>query len=171
MVDRPRKPGEAGLRAIILYKAVRAAASAVGALVLGILMAVGADATVERFVAEIHEHAVHRVSLELSMLALKALEPRHVYVAIGALVLDTLMVALEGWSLHKRWWWGPWLVVVATAGLLPFEAIALVHRLSVLRAVVMLINLVILGYLVFRAWRHHQERVRSTLRNDVVTRP
>jgi hypothetical protein len=38
---------------------------------------------------------------------------------------DGLFSLLEGWALFHGRWWGPWLVVIGTSALLPFEVVAL----------------------------------------------
>ena len=56
----------------------------------------------------------------------------------------------EGWALHRRFRWAPWLVVVATGSLLPFEVVELVRRPHALRLAVFVVNLTIVCYLATR---------------------
>ena len=55
-------------------------------------------------------------------------------------------------------WWGPWLVVVATASLLPFEVVSFVRHPHVGRALILVVNLAIVAYLTRTALREHRER-------------
>jgi uncharacterized membrane protein (DUF2068 family) len=73
--------------------------------------------------------------------------PRHLDLIAAALVMDGLSSALEGWSLHGRYRWGRWLVVVATSALLPLEIVELARRLTVFRIALLLANVAIVLYL------------------------
>jgi uncharacterized membrane protein (DUF2068 family) len=70
----------------------------------------------------------------------------------GAVIagLDGITTALEGTLLWLGKAWGEWLVTLSLALLLPFEARSLLDHPSAARAVVLLINAVIVGYLVRR---------------------
>ena len=74
-------------------------------------------------------------------------------ITIGALLLDGMLTACEGWALHRRFVWAPWLVVVATGSPMPFEVVELVRRPQALRLTVFVINLTIVCYLAGRATR------------------
>jgi uncharacterized membrane protein (DUF2068 family) len=72
---------------------------------------------------------------------------------ILALLLDGLLTLLEGWALYRGFPWAPWLVVIATGSLLPFEVAALARRLRVGRLLILLVNLAVVTYLGVRAMR------------------
>jgi len=60
---------------------------------------------------------------------------------------DGVLTAFEGWALAAGVVWGPWLVVGATASLLPIELIALARHATLGRGLALAINLAIVGYL------------------------
>ena len=77
-----------------------------------------------------------------------------------ALLGDGALSLVEGWALYHGHWWGPWLVVAVTASLTPFELVFLVRRPSVLRALLLALNLGIVWYLARAALaeRRHPDR-------------
>jgi uncharacterized membrane protein (DUF2068 family) len=154
---------EAALTAIIAYKFVRAAAAAIVAVLLVVLLLTGETSHFEDFVRGVHEHATSHVSLVLSHWLLEALGARNVHFAIGALVIDSSVVFLEGWSLLKNWWWGPWLVAVASGGPVPFEVAAIIRHPGPIRIGVLIVNVAIVVYLMWRTWVRH--------RTDAIMKP
>ncbi len=144
---------DAGLRLIIGYKLVKAGLELLGGPLLFTLSALG---TVDRFrayIVTVRQHAVEAWVLELSRLIETETTTRHVQVLAAVLVLDGVLSAVEGWSLHRRYTWGSWLVIFATSTLLPFEALELLRRASLARALLLVINLAIVAYLVRRRRR------------------
>lgn len=131
------------LNLIIAYKLVRA----------GVAFLVGVTAlllVVTELDAALHEGAVRlgTAAAGLSALLQWATEPKR-FITLGALLtLDGLVTFVEGWALLRGWWWGVWLVVVASALLLPFEVAAIAARVSAPRVVVLVINLAIVGWLI-----------------------
>src|SRR5689334_1711317 len=70
-----------------------------------------------------------------------------------ALTIDGVFVLFEGWSLRRGFRWAPWLVVVATAALLPFEIFEILRRVRAGRVVIFLANVAVVVYLVQRRLR------------------
>jgi uncharacterized membrane protein (DUF2068 family) len=147
------KPHDPALRLIILYKRVRAAGSGFLSLAVTALALGGVTERAKLFVAGVHDHATSALWLEASALAGKLLSGDNVWVIVGALVLDAAVLLLEAWSLSKGWSWGPWLVVVSSSALVPFEVTALFRHPSPVRVAALAINLVIVGYLLVRIRR------------------
>jgi uncharacterized membrane protein (DUF2068 family) len=78
---------------------------------------------------------------------------------IGAAIAgDGVFSAFEGWALLRGFRWAPWVVVVATATLIPFEVVAIVRHRRIGRFVLLAVNLAIVAYLAWRARREHAER-------------
>ncbi|MFZ5440750.1 MAG: DUF2127 domain-containing protein [Myxococcota bacterium] len=143
----------AALKAIITWKVARAAVSLLGALVAWVLVASGQTSALQAWVQAVHDHAASALALRVTALVLPALEPKHLEVAIGALVVDGLSLLVEGWGLWRGARWAPWLVVGLTALLMPFEVHALVQHPSAPRVLVLLGNAVIVWWLVRHARR------------------
>jgi uncharacterized membrane protein (DUF2068 family) len=81
-------------------------------------------------------------------------------IRLGTL-LYALMFATEGVGLLLRQRWAEWFTVVTTGALLPLEAYEVVRRFRWPRLVVLVLNLAILGYLVWQ--------IRRTRRRPPVT--
>ena len=68
-------------------------------------------------------------------------------ISIG-LVLYGIVCLIQAYGLHKRKRWAEYLTVVAISLFIPFEVYEVVHRLSVLRVAVLVLNIVIVYYLI-----------------------
>ena len=77
--------------------------------------------------------------------------PRGAELTIVALLFDGALTLGEGWALRRGLAWAPWLVVVATGSLLPFEIVELMRHPRPIRMLILLANLIVVGYLVARA--------------------
>jgi uncharacterized membrane protein (DUF2068 family) len=141
---------------IIGYKLVKGALWFVFAAVI----LVGVRLGLEERLLGLAEHLRHHArawSLELARLIVSAASRRGLWTIAVALIADGSVSLLEGWALLHGRWWGPWLVVVATGSLLPFELVALAHRPHVVRAVLLVLNLVIVVYLARKAMSERRE--------------
>ncbi len=74
---------------------------------------------------------------------------RLVLIAIGCFVYGSVfLVEAVGLWLKKRW--AEYLTTIMTASLLPFEAFELFDRPTIARALVLVVNLLVVGYLIHR---------------------
>ena len=124
-----------GVRAIFVYKAGKALAQAVLAVVLAVLLARGLLTEAVHDVAP----AVRLVlpgmwSVHLAERLVRVATRGHLTLTAAALAFDAGLCALEAWALWRGRWWGPWLVVVATSALIPFEVFELFRRPQAARA-------------------------------------
>jgi len=83
--------------------------------------------------------------------------------AIGALIYAALE-AVEAWGLWRDVAWVEVLIVVETAGFLPYEGWELAHRVTPFKLASLVINLLILWYLIARYIhsRHASRRRHAT---------
>jgi uncharacterized membrane protein (DUF2068 family) len=148
---------ETGLVLIIAYKLAKGGLWLVFAVTTVVLMRMGLG---DRLlgIAEHLRHQAHAWSLELADLVVRAASRRGLWTIVVALVADGAVSLLEGWALYHGHWWGPWLVVVATGSLLPFEVVAIARKPHAVRVVLFLVNLAIVVYLVRKARRERHER-------------
>jgi uncharacterized membrane protein (DUF2068 family) len=153
-----RDTNDGALRAIVLYKAVKAALQLVLAIGLFAVVLTGhADAL--RGLAELlRHHASQAWALRAASHLVHLATPRHVDLLAVALLLDAALSGVESWALHTRRWWAEWLVVIASGSLLPYELYELVRHLRVGRALVLVVNAVIVVYLARRAWRRGRKK-------------
>jgi len=155
---------ERGLAIIIGYKLIKGGLWLVLAVTLLVLMQMG----IGDEILGISEHVRHHSgawSLELADLLVRASTRRGLWTLFVALIADGALTLVEAWALIRGHWWGPWLVVVATGSLLPFEVVALLRHPHVSRVLLFAVNLLIVWYLGRKALREHRERVsqRATL--------
>ena len=148
-----RDVDDAAMRALIGYKAVKAAVQFVLALVLtGVVLAGHASAL--QSLAELLRHNLSQAwALRAASYLVSIATPRHVELTAVALALDGVLSGVEAWALHTRRWWAEWLVVVASGSLLPYELFELIRHLRVGRLLILVINLGIVVYLARRALR------------------
>jgi uncharacterized membrane protein (DUF2068 family) len=142
-----------GLRIIVSYKFLRGALSILLALILAATAAEGWTDRLRDFARMLREHVVGAWSVRLADLLVRAATPRYLAIASVALAADGSLALFEGWALRKGFSWAPWLVVVATASLLPFEVYEIFMRARVGRVVVLIVNLAIVVYLYRREIR------------------
>ena len=82
---------------------------------------------------------------------------RLLWIAVGCFgYASVFVVEAVGLWLRKRW--AEYLTIVVTASLLPFEVIELSHRVSVGKVLALVVNLLVLGYLV---WNLAQKREKD----------
>jgi uncharacterized membrane protein (DUF2068 family) len=141
------------LRLIVAYKLTRGAASLVAAALLAAFTAVDRAAPLLAVAEQVRRHVTSAWSIALADALVSAVAPRHLWLVTGALALDGTFTFGEGWALHRSWWWGPWLVVVATGGFLPFEALAIARHADAGRVLLLGSNLGVALYLARRALR------------------
>jgi uncharacterized membrane protein (DUF2068 family) len=152
---------EAGLRLIILYKLAKAALGLGFAAVLWGLVLTGETDRVLDLVEAVRHHMTAAWALHLMDTIVSATDRHHVEFLAGALTMDGAFTLFEWFALHTGRPWGEWLVVVATASLVPFEVIAIVRHGRIGRVVLLLLNVAIVVYLARRAIRKHRIAVAA----------
>jgi uncharacterized membrane protein (DUF2068 family) len=88
-----------------------------------------------------------------------AADPRRLdYLAIGTFIYAAIF-ATEGTGLLFRKRWAEYFAVISTSLLIPLEMYELIHRVTVIKAAVLLINVAIVAFLVHRLRRPEQINV------------
>ena len=149
---------ERGLTIIIGYKLIKGALWLVLAVILLVFMQLGIGDEILGIADHLRHHS-GAWSLQLADLLVRASTRRGLWTLFVALIADGALTLVEAWALIRGHWWGPWLVVVATGSLLPFEIVALVRHPHVSRVLLFAVNLLIVWYLGRKALREHRERV------------
>ena len=143
------QPSPPGLRLITIYKFTKAALQVAAAVLLFYGAAHGLNARLAEFAERLREHAVHAWSNVFAAALLRFTHSKHsLSFTAYALLADAGLSSVEGWALSRGYTWGEWLVVVTTAGLIPFEIRALFHHLRVGRVILLVLNVAIVAYLV-----------------------
>ncbi|HEX4355253.1 MAG TPA: DUF2127 domain-containing protein [Polyangiales bacterium] len=144
-------------RAIVMYKWVRAGLALLACVVLAVLTLTGHASSLQDFSNHLRENATSRFSVMVAHALVTATAPRHLWIAVVALACDGGVTLVEAWSLQRGYRWGTWLVVAVVAAFLPFEVIGLIRHLRWGRALLLLGNLLVALYLVWRTWRETRE--------------
>ncbi len=152
----PQRRPDTGLRLIILYKLIKAALGLTLAMTLAILLLTGEMDAVLQIGGQVRRHFAGAWSAAIAHAIGRFTTRGHLWFVTGAVGIDAVLTSVEGWSLYRGWWWGPWLVVVATATLLPFEVAALVKHAHAGRFVVLCANVAVVIYLAARTARKHR---------------
>lgn len=142
---------EAALRAIITYKWVKGAVQLLLAAALAITLLLGFHDELARWAHEFRNHSTRAYAVVLGRALETATSKRGLHITLLALLVDGCVTCLEGWALHRRRPWGPWLVVGVTGSLLPFELYELFHRFRPIRLLVLVVNAAVVAFLVAHA--------------------
>jgi uncharacterized membrane protein (DUF2068 family) len=157
-VERRKSADELGFEAVILYKMLKALSECVLAAVLVFLVLAGLAEVVHNSALNYSSHLSRAWAVRLVRLIGRVTTNRRIELTALALFADGLLTFFEGWALRRRFWWAPWLVVVASGSLLPFEVFELIRRLAWTRLSILIINAVIVVFLIWHALRHGRSR-------------
>jgi uncharacterized membrane protein (DUF2068 family) len=145
-----------GVSIIVVYKLVKAAVWCAAGGALLIALRLGETARLGLWAEALQTHLTQAWALKAARALAALTAPGHVRLAIVALVLDGALSLVEGWTLHRRYWFAPWLIVVATSSLLPLELFELTRAVRLGRLVILLVNATVVLYLARRALRERQ---------------
>jgi uncharacterized membrane protein (DUF2068 family) len=139
-----------GLRLLVGYKLVKALTELLFAALVPFLGSAGLAEELHAIALTIRHHAAEAWSIALAERLVHAATERNLRVVALASLFDGVLSSVEGWALHRRYWWSRWLVVVTTSCLLPFEGVELLRHPSAGRVALLLVNALIVIYLVRR---------------------
>lgn len=152
---------ERGLVIIIAYKLGKGGLWLVLATVMLVMMRMGLGDPLTGLAERLQHHA-HAWSIYVGRLVARAASLRGQWFILVALVSDGVASLVEGWALYYGHWWGPWLVVVLTASLMPFEVLAISRHPTLARCALLGLNLVIVWYLTRAALAERRHSRAST---------
>jgi uncharacterized membrane protein (DUF2068 family) len=148
---------DAGVSAIILYKLFKAVLEALLGAAAVYLVLRGAEAGAATLAEFLLEHVARNWALTAATLIVRGATSGHIrFIALLAFG-DAALSAVEGLALRAGSWWAPWLVVVATGSLLPWEIWELVLRPTWIRLVLVVINIAVVVYLLREVVREHRQ--------------
>lgn len=143
--EHPHNPA---LATIAIYKFVKAALSILSAIVVWRLMNPQVEAAMHTWAESLpvgfSEHLVREALAQVSGV------PAFRWRQLGLVSLVYASVfTVEGVGLWRERRWAEYLTIVTSSLLLPFEFIAVMHHLTLVRTAVLLANAVIVAYLIF----------------------
>jgi len=137
-----------GLRTIALIEAIK------GVLVLmvgfGLLSFLGRDTEIfaERLVSRLHLNPAHHYP-QVFIRAMADLDNTQVWLIAGLAALYAVVRFFEAYGLWNARRWAEWFAALSGAIYVPFELYELVHRASWLKFSALVLNLVIVGYMIW----------------------
>ena len=146
---------------IVFYKLGKAAVQLTAATGLEVARALGTTARLDASARATALQLAGTRSATLARLVERLVSPAHLRFIILALVLDGAVTGMEGWALHRRFAWAPWLIVVATGSLLPLEVLHMIRHPRPAPALLLAINAAAVVYLVVRARRERRPRTEA----------
>jgi uncharacterized membrane protein (DUF2068 family) len=149
----------AGLEAIIVYKLLKAAFELIVAVLLVVWLVRGPEASAATVAQMMLDHAAGAWALRLATIIVLTGKAVNVKIAVAAAFGDAVLSAVEALALRAGRWWAPWLVVFATAALVPVEVWEIARKPRPVRIGILLLNLAILVYLLRVAMQKHRERL------------
>jgi uncharacterized membrane protein (DUF2068 family) len=151
--ERPHNPA---LASIAIYKFVKATLSVLSALVAWRLMNPHVEAAMRNWAESLpvgfSEHLVREALAQVS--GVPAFRWRQL--GIVSLVYASVFT-IEGVGLWRERRWAEYMTIVTSSLLLPFEFIAVMRQLTLVRTAVLLANAVIVAYLIVATTRHHRK--------------
>src|SRR5205814_2616808 len=154
------------LEAIIDYKLLKAAGEGAVGVVLLVLLMRGAEAGAATLAQFVIDHTSRAWALQAATAIVVTGTTAHLKVATAGAFADALLSAVEGLALRAGRWWAPWLVVIATAALLPWELVEIFVHPRWGRFVILGINLTVVAYLLWEVWRGRTVRMPTTASVD-----
>jgi uncharacterized membrane protein (DUF2068 family) len=140
-------PRPAGLRLILAYKAVKAAAELAAVAVVVALAASGRLAEVRAVARAWQEHVGNHLVIALGRALASLLSAQGLHWLELGLGLDALLSAFEGFTLWRGYAWAPWVVAGATAVPIPFELLQMLRRPRPSRVALLVLNAIVVAYL------------------------
>jgi uncharacterized membrane protein (DUF2068 family) len=147
----------AGLRTVAAFEAAK------GILVMaagvGVLSLIHHDVqrVAEAVVRHLHLNPARHYPQVFIAAAARVTDARLWLLASGAFAYSAVRI-VEAYGLWHARVWAEWLAIVSGGLYLPVEVYELVHRSSTVKAVVLVVNLAIVGYVSYARWRGTTER-------------
>jgi uncharacterized membrane protein (DUF2068 family) len=138
---------------IALFRFGKAALLIAGGLAAFELLRKGAEQQVEQWVSSLPMEIEQRLAQQALRWLLGGGPKRIELLGISAFAYAGLFI-LEGIGLWRQRPWGEYLTIIAGSSLLPFEIYAAIHRVTALRVAVLVTNMAIVIYLIWRVRTH-----------------
>ena len=118
-----------------------------------------------RDLTEIVLHLIHRLSLDPDsktsawlLARVLHLDEKKLRLISVAFFVYAALYLVEGVGLYLQKLWAEWLTIIVTGMLLPLEFYELYHRPSAMKVALIVVNLAVIAYLVWRLKQEHAAR-------------
>ena len=137
------------LRLIASFRYVKALLLIVSGLAALHVVHVGIARSVARFV-EAMPYASQHAFVADALGKVTRLPPKRIEELAIVLFLYAALFLVEGTGLWMEKVWAEWLTIVATLSFIPFEAYEVFHKVTAVRVAILVMNVAIVGYLIYR---------------------
>jgi uncharacterized membrane protein (DUF2068 family) len=152
VTDQPHNPA---LAAIAIYKFAKATLSVLSAVLAWRLMDPHLEAALHTWAESLPEGFSERLIRD-ALAQVSGVAPFR-WKELGIVSLGYAAVfSAEGYGLWRERRWAQYMTIVTSALLLPFEFLAVMHRMTLVRIGVLLANAVIVAYLIVVTTRHRR---------------
>jgi uncharacterized membrane protein (DUF2068 family) len=145
----PPRDCPVGIRLIVAYKLVRGMVALLIAFALAAASLWDGGALLRALADTLLAHFTEAWAIHLAALLVRASSTRALHIGTAAFAADGLFTLFEAWAL-RRFRWARWLVVAATASLVPLETYHLYRGFHAGRLILLLANLTVVVYLVWQ---------------------
>jgi uncharacterized membrane protein (DUF2068 family) len=152
MMNPPSQNRVLGFRVIGALKLATALLLAAAGVGIFQLMNKDLGEVVERFVSRLHLDPENRLVHEI-IARVVGVDRTHLKLLGAGTFFYAALELTEGVGLLLQRHWAEYLTVIATGLLLPLEFYEIARQVSALRIAVMLVNLAILVYLIYKLWQ------------------
>jgi uncharacterized membrane protein (DUF2068 family) len=145
----PHGKNPLGLRIIGIAKLV--SASLLLAVAFGIFHLLGTDTgtALEQFVRKLHLDPDNRL-ITKALAGISGISRKELKAIDAGTFLYASLYIVEGVGLLLAKHWAEYLTIIATASLIPVEIYEIVRKISAVRIAVLLVNIAIVAYLIYR---------------------
>jgi uncharacterized membrane protein (DUF2068 family) len=161
MANGAPNPPQVGLKSAALFEALKGLLVIMAGLGLLAFAHHDAQAFAERLVLHLHLNPARHYPKIFIEAARRLNDARIWLLATGAFAYSALRFT-EAYGLWRARPWAQWIGIVSGGVYLPLEVIALVRRPTILKAILLLLNALLVAYLsVFRYRQSRESRLRT----------
>jgi uncharacterized membrane protein (DUF2068 family) len=163
MGNNTSNPPHVGLKAAALFEALKGLLVILAGLGLLAFVRHDAQAFAESLVRHLHLNPARHYPRVFIEAAGRLTDSRIWLLAVGAFAYSALRFT-EAYGLWLARPWGEWMGIVSGGVYLPAEVIAMVHRPTVIKAILLILNALLVAYLSVIRYRQSRElrpRIRS----------
>jgi uncharacterized membrane protein (DUF2068 family) len=134
------------IKTIALLEATKGVLALIVALGVHTLAGIKFQTTIENIVTHLHLNPANQLP-NLIINAVKDISNVKLVLLSMAAILYALVRFIEAYGLWKRYRWTEWFALISGAVYLPMEAYEFIHTTSLLSAIILLINSIIVLYM------------------------
>jgi uncharacterized membrane protein (DUF2068 family) len=145
--EQQGEPSPIGVRLIVAYKVVKATIELAAAVAIPLIVTRGLPNDVIQVIQVLHDHLSAKWGHLFNAVLTAGTWP-HLRLLMIALAADGVSSLVEGWAVWRRRPWAPWLIVIATGGLVPMEVVLILDRPTAAKIAILAVNVATVAYMI-----------------------